>query len=229
MVIPGLFLGKGRLGKACWHRPFFQKWQSLSRCSAGTTYQGDLCEMSLKELPTYETVIFAISPGSRTELAYEKIYIDALTAALTHLQYKRFILCSSTAIYAENEGRWINEESTLDASSFRSTILGQAEMLVRNIAWDDFVILRFSGLYQEDGSSCGRKTKLPLNRWANKISYQQGAMALEKASLHNNLICQEVFSITSDRPYREVYDPLQPCTGKRISNEKAKALLGLFL
>ena len=98
----------------------------------------------------YHIVFYLVSPDRSTESAYQKAYISGVEESLTALsslsEGARFLFCSSTAVYSENQGGLVNEESRLSQSHFRQKFLLGGEQLIRDSHCQS-VILRLSGIY----------------------------------------------------------------------------------
>ncbi len=218
--LPGLFLGKGRLGAACWQLQTFQNWQSVCRTNPSSTYQVDLERETFEEWPSFEQVIFACAPSERSEEAYERIYLHALRNVLHHLSFEKMIFCSATSVYSENTGGIVTETAALDTENYRGRILVEAESLIKQYK-DNYIILRFSGLVSD--RPVLKKSLLP-NHWGNTISLEEAALWVEKAVLYPHR-CQETLNINSKTSL--ALPTSSPCyTGKRVNSQKAQEFFG---
>jgi nucleoside-diphosphate-sugar epimerase len=99
----------------------------------------------------FETVFFTASADRRDEGAYRAIYVDALRDLLEHLRsskcpLERVFFTSSTAVYGQSEGEWVDEDSPTEPTGFNGAILLEAEALV-NDAPETGVNVRLSGIY----------------------------------------------------------------------------------
>ena len=93
----------------------------------------------------WDLVIVALS--TRGEEGYRQVYIDGLSNLLKALPGKPFLLfVSSTSVYSQTDGSWINETSPVEPTGFSGRRLLQAEQLLSEsgIAYSS---LRMSGLY----------------------------------------------------------------------------------
>lgn len=113
----------------------------------------DLSEpASLAALPgELDVVVYAASPDERSDAAYEEIYLTGVR----HLQelldrrspaLERFLFVSSTTVYAQQDGSWVDEESATEPSHFSGRRLLEAERLVRAGPGCGGV-LRLAGIY----------------------------------------------------------------------------------
>ena len=98
----------------------------------------------------YHIVFYLVSPDHSSEAAYQKAYVNGVEESLAALnplsEGARFLFCSSTAVYSENSGGLVNEESGLSQAHFRQEFLLKGEQLIRDSHFQP-VILRLSGIY----------------------------------------------------------------------------------
>ncbi|MFT7561817.1 MAG: nucleoside-diphosphate-sugar epimerase [Flavobacteriales bacterium] len=103
-----------------------------------------------------DIAIISLSPSGRTENDYREAYLDNVEALLNLWAQaknppKQVIYISSTRVYAQNEGQWINERSEVLAESGPAKILRQAELALESSAIPS-LCLRFSGIYGRESS-----------------------------------------------------------------------------
>lgn len=136
-------------------------------------------------------VVYAASPADRTERAYEDAYLRGLENVLAALEARgaplsRVILTSSTAVYAEDGGGWVDERSPAVPARAAGRILLEAERALRGRAFTG-VALRLSGIYgpgrtwlvrrvHEGAARVGRAGEPP--RYGNRIHREDCAGAL---------------------------------------------------
>ncbi len=102
-------------------------------------------------LPTdVDKVIYILAASAFNEQAYQQAYVDGARQLLEALgnQVKtldRFIFVSSTSVYAQNNGEWVDEQSLTEPVSFNGRVMLQAEQQILNLAQG--LVVRFSGIY----------------------------------------------------------------------------------
>jgi len=104
----------------------------------------------LKLLPQAETVLFAVGYDAASGRSRRDYYVSGLLAVLKALSPKteRFILISSTAVYGQTEGQWIDENSTRLPITEAGLAFLEAENVLAASQFGRFaVILRLAGLY----------------------------------------------------------------------------------
>ena len=96
-------------------------------------------------------VFYTATPSGRTPEAYQRTYVSGtenLLSALARraLRPKRFFYISSTSVYGQNDGKWVDESSATEpaGSSGRAVLAG--EELVR-AADMPATCIRFGGIY----------------------------------------------------------------------------------
>jgi len=94
-------------------------------------------------------VVYCPSPDSRSEESYRQIFIQGLLnvcAALNINTIKRFFYISSTGVYGQNQGEWVNELSEAEPEKYSGKVLLEAEALLHQQPMNTTVI-RFAGIY----------------------------------------------------------------------------------
>lgn len=96
-----------------------------------------------------EYAFFILTPDKHTDLAYYRAYVVAQRNFLTLLKgqpIKRYFFISSTSVFGQNEGEWVDETSPVEGRHFASRTLIEAE----NLVWESGLpatVVRFGGLY----------------------------------------------------------------------------------
>lgn len=116
------------------------------------------------EVPTLPSdtavVVLATSADGRSEAAYRSAYVSSTASVLRAIERDcvrppRVLLVSSTAVYDIDDGSRVDEETPASPATPTSTMLLEAEDLLRG-ALDDVVVLRLGGIY---GPGRGRLIK----------------------------------------------------------------------
>lgn len=113
---------------------------------------GDLTDpASLGRLPDdIADVVFLPAPGQRDEAAYRGLFLDGLRHLLGALdgasRLHRLLFVSSSAVYGEHGGAWVDEDSPCRPLAFNGRLLLQAEQWLQQ-ALPQAVVARCSGIY----------------------------------------------------------------------------------
>ncbi len=95
-------------------------------------------------------LVYAASPAERTQAAYEAVYLRGLESVLAILERRarlaRVVLTSSTAVYAQDDGGWVDERSPTEPTGFSGRTILAAESLLDGRSFRG-VALRLAGIY----------------------------------------------------------------------------------
>lgn len=99
---------------------------------------------------TPDAAVFSVSADKHDETSYRLAYVTALENALLSLRRVsfagRFIFVSSTSVYGEENGEWVDETTPARSLHFSGKTLLEAEELVRSSGFHS-TIVRLSGIY----------------------------------------------------------------------------------
>ena len=113
---------------------------------------GDICTKNvLQNLQSrqYDAVIITMTPDDYSRQGYLKAYYETVKALLEIWQKDppgQVIFVSSTSVYGQMQGEWVDESSVTAPSSDSAKVLLETEALLRNSQLNSLVI-RFSGIY----------------------------------------------------------------------------------
>lgn len=142
---------------------------------------------SLRTLPkALDALVFAISPDSREPSAYEAAFGRGLRTLLDSVhdsspELSRILLISSTGVYGQVDGRWVDEETPPQPADETASILLEGEALVR--AAGHGLALRLGGIYGPGRTGTvtrvirGESGCPPGNRYGNRIHVDDAAGA----------------------------------------------------
>ena len=134
----------------------------------------------------FDTLFFTASADRRDEEAYRANYVDALRHLLECLRaadcpLERLFFTSSTAVYGQSDGEWVDERSPAEPAGFNGKVLLEAEKLVAD-APELGVNLRLSGIYGPGRTRLVRKVwggeATATEGWTNRIHVEDCAGAL---------------------------------------------------
>ena len=192
----------------------------------------------LEQLPRRpEAVVFCAAPDERSEKTYRALYLDGLRRLLDACDARRMLFVSSTAVYAEDAGEWVDEATPARPPAFNGRVLLEAEHALA--AHVGGVVLRLSGIYGPGREAMLRRARAGEgNRahWSNRIHVEDAAAAL--SFLLDLGAPQRLYLGNDDRPAREDEIsawirqreglPALPMTtaaesGRRVSNARLRA------
>ncbi len=144
---------------------------------------------SLRVLPEeLDFVVYAAAADGSEERAYRAAYVDGLHNLLDVLGMqgqspRRVAFTSSTAVYGQQEGEWVDENSPTEPGGFRGRIMLEGERLIRE-GWYPGTVLRLGGIYGPgrtrviDQVRRGDAVCLPHPVYSNRIHRDDCAGAL---------------------------------------------------
>ena len=98
----------------------------------------------------FDIIVITMTPGERTDSGYRRAYVDTCTQLIHSLhasnQRPLLLFVSSTGVYAQDDGTWINEESPTTPESFSGIRLLEAEQAIAQSGFA-YTVIRFSGIY----------------------------------------------------------------------------------
>lgn len=97
----------------------------------------------------FDYIVCSFTPSGRSEHDYQQAYytrLEGVLAQLTPRPPSHLIYCSSTRVYTQNRGEWLDENSPCFPSVGPAQILLNTEKLLLNRGFSSTVV-RFSGIY----------------------------------------------------------------------------------
>ena len=172
---------------------------------------GDVaCPETLAGLPTCDVVLHAIGFDRRAAHSKRTVYVDGLDNLLRSPagESARWISISSTSVYGQSAGEWVDEDSPCAPSAEGGRICLEAETLVarwRERAGRTASVLRLSGIYGP-GRLLARAEQLrsgePLSgrgdAWLNLIHVDDAARAVCRVA--GMAEPPQTLLVTDDRP-----------------------------
>lgn len=99
----------------------------------------------------FAVIVISMTPSERSDAGYERAYVqtcqnlvDALQAQ--SLKPRLLIFVSSSAVYGQMDGSWVDETSPTEPEGFSGKRLLEAEVVIQNSGFAN-TIVRFSGIY----------------------------------------------------------------------------------
>ena len=139
--------------------------------------------------PGLDAVVYAAAAGGPTEPHYRAAYLDGprnLLAALAEARQspRRILYVSSTGVYAQRDGSWVDETSITVPADFSGTVLLGGEQAVLGGPFPA-VVLRLAGIYGPgrtlwiDRVREGTARRPPPGSWTNRIHRDDAARSIE--------------------------------------------------
>jgi nucleoside-diphosphate-sugar epimerase len=98
----------------------------------------------------FEQLFFIVSPDGRSEQSYRAVYQTGVNNLLGHFSRQQrnppWIFVSSTSVYGQSQGEWVDEQSPAQPQSATGQFIRQAEQRL-TAANPGNIAVRFSGIY----------------------------------------------------------------------------------
>ncbi len=136
-----------------------------------------------------DAVVYAAAAGRGDAESYRRIYVDGLRhvvewANVQGMRPPQVLFTSSTAVYAQSDGEWVDESSPTEPTQFSGTLMLEAEGLLARAAGGGTAV-RLGGIYGPgrtrliDNVRTGRASiRAGAPRWTNRIHREDAAGAL---------------------------------------------------
>jgi nucleoside-diphosphate-sugar epimerase len=151
-----------------------------------------------------DQVVYSASAGEASDAAYQRAYVTGLRnvlAALAGSALRRIFFTSSTAVYAQADGSWIDETSETAPRHFSGVRTLEAETLLRQAPVPS-TILRCAGIYGPGRTrlieSVRQGTALLSDRFTNRIHRDDIAGAI--AHLIQQDLSEDLLVLSDDDP-----------------------------
>ena len=226
--------------------------QTLQALGIDPIFGNVLEPASLRPLPSADCVLYAVGHDKRATPSKREVYINGLENVLRELAPRatRFLYVSSTSVYGQNAGEWVDETSPCDPMTQDGQICLEAEEIARS---KGAIVLRFSGLYgpgrllrRIEAICQGQPITGNPDGYLNLIHVDDGARVVSALAQLNNPAT--TYLVTDDKPIlrRTYYERLAELVGaapptfetsvadstafnKRCSNARLHAELGDIL
>ena len=171
---------------------------------------------------SFDHVLFSAAAGEGSERAYRRVYVDGLRHLLAALATapRQLLFCSSTSVYHQADGEWVDEGSATEPSGFAGRCLLEAEALLAGRAAS---ALRLSGIYGpgrgrllervRNGAPCPRQPPLYANRIHSEDAAAAIAHLVARAEAGAVPPARLILSDSEPAPLREVVDWLAGALG----------------
>ncbi|TNF63839.1 MAG: SDR family oxidoreductase [Deltaproteobacteria bacterium] len=134
----------------------------------------------------FDYLFYTASADRRDEDHYRSVYVDGLRDLLNALRaagcpLRRVLFTSSTAVYGQSKGEWVDESSATEPLRFNGRVLLEAESVVRQVPATG-INVRLSGIYGPGRTRLVRKVwngeATATGSWTNRIHVEDCAGAL---------------------------------------------------
>ena len=167
--------------------------ESLARESIRSIVADVTQPSTLRDLPTADTLLYCVGYDPAGGTSRSAVYVDGLRAVLDAVspQVRRVIFISSTGVYAEQGGGWVDESSPCQPTRESGRALLAAEQaLAAHRLGDRGIVLRMAGIYgpgrlpRRAELVSGEPLPIAAGEHVNLIHVEDAAAAVVAAEAH---------------------------------------------
>jgi nucleoside-diphosphate-sugar epimerase len=171
--------------------------------------RADLTEPAdLAAVPDAETVVFAASSGGRGADAAREVYVEGQRTALDAFAARddppeRYLYTSSTGVYGDHGGDWVDEGTPLEPTTGKTRVLAEAERVAIEGAADrgiDGTVARLAGIYGPDRYRLSRYVEGPVTEGYLNMIHRDDIAGAVAYLLREDLARGEVVLVVDDEP-----------------------------
>jgi nucleoside-diphosphate-sugar epimerase len=206
------------LGCQLRNTPHIERVVGLRRSDAGVAamedagiepIQGDLTDESpLASIPDADIVVFAASSGRGNATTAREVYVEGQETVLDHFGTReqppdRYIYTSSTGVYGDHDGDWVDEDTPLNPTTEKTRALAEAETVALHTAAEygiDGTVARFAGLYGPDRYRLERYLDGPVTEGTLNMVHREDAAGSVAHFIRKDCARDEVVVVVDNEP-----------------------------
>jgi nucleoside-diphosphate-sugar epimerase len=163
---------------------------------------------SLAAVPEVDGVVFAASSGGRGAQSARRTYVEGLRAVVKTFGGRasppdRLVYTSSTGVYGDHDGEWVDETTELHPGDDRTAALVEAERVALEEApraGIDSTVVRLGGIYAADRFRLERYLEGPVTEGHVNLVHRDDAAGIVRFLLVEELARGEVVVGVDDEP-----------------------------
>jgi nucleoside-diphosphate-sugar epimerase len=136
------------------------------------------------------------------------VYVDGLRTAIEQFGSRddppdRLVYTSSTGVYGDHDGDWVDEETPIDPTTEKTQVLAEAERVARDVSAEhgiDGTVARFAGLYGPDRYRLSRYLEGPVTAGYLNMVHRDDAAGAVAYLLETDLLRDDVVVVVDDEP-----------------------------
>lgn len=136
----------------------------------------DVLQADYSMLAPIDWVYILLTPSERSVDGYKHIFMQSIkpiTQALAQHPIQKIVFISSTSVYGQHQGEWVDEDSVTNPTSPTAQVLLQAEQTWRQYWQNQLIVVRPSGIYAANRQRLIRWARegkpVHRNQWTNRI------------------------------------------------------------
>ena len=163
---------------------------------------------TLAAVPDMDALVFAASSGGRDAEAAREVYVEGLRTAIEQFGEReespeRLVYTSSTGVYGDHGGDWVDEETPLEPTTDKTEVLAEAERVALEASAErgiDGTVARLAGIYGPDRTRLERYLEGPVTEGYLNMIHRDDAAGAVRFLLEEDLARGEVVLVVDDEP-----------------------------
>lgn len=163
---------------------------------------------ALSTLPDADSIVYAASSGGRDADAAREIYVEGQQAAIAEYADRenapeRYLYTSSTGVYGDHDGEWVDEETPLEPTTDKTAVLVEAERVALETTAEhgiDGTVARLGGIYGPDRYRLDRYIEGPVTEGFLNMIHRDDIAGAIRYLLMEELARDEVVLVVDDEP-----------------------------
>jgi nucleoside-diphosphate-sugar epimerase len=160
----------------------------------------------LSRLPDADWVVFAASSGGRDAAAAREVYVDGQRAVLREFAGRetvpeRYVYTSSTGVYGDHGGDWVDEATPLEPTTEKTEVLVEAERVARKAFEERGIegqVARFAGLYGPDRYRLERYLEGPVTAGYLNMIHRDDAAGVVGFLLEEGIDAEVILAVDDE-------------------------------
>ena len=159
---------------------------------------------SLSPVPDADALVFAASSGGRGADAAREVFVEGLETVIEQFAGRerppdRLVYTSSTGVYGDHGGDWVDEETPLEPTTEKTRVLAEAERVALESPIPG-TVARFAGLYGPGRYRLDRYLEGPVTEGYLNMVHREDAAGAVRYLLEEELARGEVVLVCDDEP-----------------------------
>jgi nucleoside-diphosphate-sugar epimerase len=157
---------------------------------------------TISRLPPADWVVFAASSGGRGADAARRVFVEGLEHTVEAFSNheeppSRLVYTSSTGVYGDHDGDWVDEETPLEPTTEKTRVLAEAEEVALSAPFPA-TVARFAGLYGPGRYRLERYLTGPVTEGYLNMVHRDDAAGAVRFALEDGV--DDVLLVVDDEP-----------------------------
>lgn len=171
--------------------------------------QADVTEpTSLESIPDGDAIVYAVSSGGRGAANARDAYVEGLRTTVSHFGDRsdppdRLIYTSSTGVYGDHDGEWVDESTPVSEETARQQILVEAERIAIDGAASQGIagtVARYAGLYGPSRYRVDRYLTRPVTDSYLNLVHRADAAGAVRYLLETDSLRDDIVLVVDNEP-----------------------------